>query len=38
MKNNISLILTTIIVSLVIFNGSAWADDAAVKEAVFYVQ
>ena len=38
MKKNISLILTAIIVSGVIFAGSAWADDAAVEQAVFYVQ
>ncbi len=38
MEKNISLILTAIIVSGVIFAGSAWADDSAVEQAVFYVQ
>jgi hypothetical protein len=38
MKKNIPLILTTIILCWVIFTGSAWADNAAVEEAVFYVQ
>jgi hypothetical protein len=38
MKKNMFVILTAIIVAGVIFTGSAWADDAAVEQAVFYVQ
>ncbi len=38
MKKNMFVILTVIIVGGVIFTGAAGADDAAVEQAVFYVQ